>query len=315
MAPPCKAELLSTWPLVMVSWAPALSRMAPPLPLLRLSASLALKVVLLTTTRDTISLMARSVNDLVLADQVIANDHRAGMSMQSTPLRLGLLTPFADGGLTPAVRTAFDTAVSLLQGAGVQIVKVDGSELRRLDAEAGLSLVMAEAYPLWRDYVARAHGTDFAAFADSLGSPDVRAVFRSLVPESGRVPDEVYQRIRTVTLPRLRAAYDELFKDSGVDAFTFPTVVTTAPLIGEDETVLIEHARLPLFPTVIRNVAPGSLAGVPGITLPIPLASGELPVGLALDGPAGADLALFAVAASVERILRKVPLEPHYYER
>ena len=42
--------------------------------------------------------------------------------------------------------------------------------------------------------------------------------------------------------------------------------------------------------------------GVPGISLP--LTGDGLPVGLALDGPAGGDRRLLAVAATLERILQ-----------
>jgi indoleacetamide hydrolase len=264
-------------------------------------------VMLLTTTRDTVSLMARSVEDIALADEAITGDRPPGSPARGKPCRLGVLTPFADTLLLPAVQVAFAEALDLLQRAGFELVKVDGAELQRLDEESGLPLVMAETYPLWRDFVARTLGIDFSTFVARLGSPDVRAIFQSLVLESGRVPDELYRQIKTVTLPRLRAAYRELFNSSGVSAFTFPTVVTTAPAIGE-ETILIGGERLPTFQTAIRNVAPGSLAGVPGMTLPIPGAGGVLPVGLALDARAGADQELFAIAACVERALLQMPV-------
>ncbi|MES1264857.1 MAG: indole acetimide hydrolase, partial [Variovorax sp.] len=53
----------------------------------------------------------------------------------------------------------------------------------------------------------------------------------------------------------------------------------------------------------------GSIAGIPGVTLPAGLAAG-LPVGLALDGPAGSDRRLLAVAAAIEALLPAEPSAP-----
>jgi mandelamide amidase len=263
-------------------------------------------VMLLTTTRDTISLMARSVADVVLADEVIAGPANEA-SLHAARLRLGLLMPFSDNGLSRDVRIALDSALNQLREAGVEIVPVDGGELYRLDQEIGLPLVIAETYPIWRDYAAKTLGIDFADFANRLASPDVRAIFQNIATGIGRVPDDVYIRIREGALPRLRRAYAELFVSSNVDAFVFPTVMTTAPPIGNDAEILIGNDSLPLFPTLIRNVGPGSLGGLPGITLPISPMETQLPVGLALDGPVGSDSRLLAVATVVEEILQYDP--------
>lgn len=60
---------------------------------------------------------------------------------------------------------------------------------------------------------------------------------------------------------------------------------------------------MPTFVTFIRNTAPGSFAGLPGLTIPMGVTSSGLPAGLALDAPAGTDRALLSVGLAVERLV------------
>lgn len=259
-------------------------------------------VLVLSTTRDTITTMAHSVADIVLLDQVITGAIGVEAPAAGT-IRLGVLAPFAVETIAPEVRSAFEAGLDLLERAGVEVVQVDGTELSEIDQEIGLGVATAEASRYWRDYAPSILGIDFPDFVERLGSPDVKRIFRTFGNPEHEVPAAVYARFVTERLPRLRAAYSELFVASGVDAFVFPTVPVTAPPIGQDDTLHIEGQDLPLFPTTIRNTGPGSLAGIPGISLPLPVATGQLPVGLALDASAGADAALLGLAATVERVL------------
>ena len=90
-------------------------------------------------------------------------------------------------------------------------------------------------------------------------------------------------------------------------AVVFPTTPLPAAPIGDDETVELNGARVPTFPTFIRNTSPGSVAGIPGISLPAALTAAGLPLGLELDGPEGSDAALLAIAAAVEAVLPSMP--------
>jgi mandelamide amidase len=64
---------------------------------------------------------------------------------------------------------------------------------------------------------------------------------------------------------------------------------------------------VPTVPTYSRNTRPGSVAGSPGNSLPAALTAAGLPLGLELDGPAGSDAALLAIAAAVEAVLPPMP--------
>jgi mandelamide amidase len=60
------------------------------------------------------------------------------------------------------------------------------------------------------------------------------------------------------------------------------------------------------FDLYTRNTAPGSIIGLPGLTLPIPAADAGLPVGLSLDGTPGGDRALLDIGRRLERVLAPV---------
>lgn len=259
-------------------------------------------VMLLTTVRDTISLTANHVADIALVDGIVTGAAPAApVSLDS--LRIGVLNPFAGEGLTADVRSAFADAIARLRAAGAAIVPVDGGELLKIDQAIGLPIVLAEARPLWIMAARQILGLSLDAFADRIASPDVQATFRMMAGQEPPVSDGAYRDMRDGALVRLRQAYAEIFAAEGVDLIAFPTVLTTAPPIGEDDQIMIDGTAMPLFPALIRNTGPGSLAGVPGISLPIAVAEGALPVGLALDAPVGGDAGLLAAAAAIERVL------------
>ncbi len=123
----------------------------------------------------------------------------------------------------------------------------------------------------------------------------------------GAIPEAAYRHALDVLRPQLQAAYREHFKRHDVVAVVFPTTPLAAALIGDDETVLLNGERVPTFPTFIRNTSPGSVAGIPGISVPAAMTQGGLPLGLELDGPEGSDARLLAIARAVEAMLPKTP--------
>jgi mandelamide amidase len=60
---------------------------------------------------------------------------------------------------------------------------------------------------------------------------------------------------------------------------------------------------MPVFPASIRNTDPGSMAGQPAISVPVPVPGGELPVGLGIECAVDADRHLLGVAAAIEACL------------
>src|SRR5437870_10642195 len=83
--------------------------------------------------------------------------------------------------------------------------------------------------------------------------------------------------------------------------------VCSSDLIGQDQTVELNGRQVSTLLTYTRHTDPGSNAGIPGVSVPIGMTGDGLPVGLELDGPAGSDRRLLAVARAVERVFGFLP--------
>jgi mandelamide amidase len=75
------------------------------------------------------------------------------------------------------------------------------------------------------------------------------------------------------------------------------------PIIGSDENIELNGKQEPTFPTYIRNMNPGSYAGLPGISIPAGTTDEGLPVGMHLEGSVGNDKALLQIASVISELL------------
>jgi mandelamide amidase len=200
-----------------------------------------------------------------------------------------------------------DEALKRLKDAGAVLVDGDIPDVGRLDAEAGFPLAFYETVKELGEYL-QGHGVPltYRQLVDQCGSPDVAGVLQSLYGP-GAVGEPAYRQAVDVLRPQLQATYRDHFARHGVAAVVFPTTPLPAAPIGDDETVSLNGERVPTFFTFIRNTSPGSVAGIPGISIPAAMTSAGLPLGIELDGPAGSDAQLLALAAAVEGVLPKTP--------
>ncbi|MHC9043263.1 amidase family protein [Microbacterium saperdae] len=257
----------------------------------------------LSASRDTIGLMTRTAEDLDLLDLVItgANSSRAAVSLAG--LVLGIPESVDVLPLTDDVRNVWESAVATLKRAGVRFVRIDISDMESLDAEHGLPLVFAEAYPALEEYLneyAPEIGLD--DLLGALGMPDVKETLMQNRPrdEVERVHIELRARAARKEARALAAA---MFARSGITAMIMPTVPTTAPLVGdEDESLELGGEQVASFPALIRNAAVGSFIGLPGTTFPAGASSAGLPVGISLDAPEGTDRELLALTSAVSEL-------------
>jgi mandelamide amidase len=197
-----------------------------------------------------------------------------------------------------AART--ESALGRLADAGAELVEmrvVDGHELA---AQYGFPLVFHEVADALPRYLATlpapyCHLT-LADLAAQVSSPDVKAILEAILAEP---TGEAVYRDCLAGRGRLREAYAEAFERSQVAALVYPTVPLPAPPREDTDTTLHNGRQVNLFLTSTRNTGPGSLAGMPSISLPNRHTAAGLPIGLSLEGPSGDDRLLLAVAAAV----------------
>lgn len=264
-------------------------------------------IVPISHTRDTAGPMTRSMNDLVLLDGVVTGGALTEAAAELKGLRIGVPRGhFWENLHADTAKIAEDTLKALAK-AGVVLIEADIPDVGALDNAAGFPIALYETIIDLDKYLAgHETGLDFKQVVAQVASPDVKGILSSLLGEMA-VPEAAYREALTVHRPKLQKAYADYFQSQRVEAVIFPTTPLPAAKIGEDETTMLNGAAVPTFPTFIRNTGPGSVAGIPGVSMPAGLTPAGLPVGMELDSPAGTDRRLLAIGRAIEPILPKLP--------
>ncbi len=265
-------------------------------------------IVPISHTRDTAGPMTRSVRDCALLHRVVM-DSRVPVPAAASLRGVRLGVPRADfwADLESETQRLCEGVLDALRAEGAVLVEADIADVMRLEGASGFPIALYETVVDLNAYL-REHGLpmDFAALAAKCESPDVAGLLQGLA-SGGAIPEAVYRRAMEVERPALQEAYRQYFAKQRVDAVIFPTTPLPAAKIGEDDTVMLNGRAVPTFPTFIRNSSPGSVAGIPGLSLPVGLTSGRLPVGIELDGPAGSDDRLLALGQAIEALVAPMP--------
>jgi mandelamide amidase len=262
-------------------------------------------IVPISHTRDTAGPMTRSVADCALLDRVVTGS-RELPAASLKGLRLGVPRAHFWDNLDNEVAALMDSALRQFKEHGAVLVDVEIPDVARLDYDAGFPIALYETIVDLDAYLAE-HGSSlrYADVVAQIASPDVKGLLQGLLGD-GAIPQAAYRHALDVLRPQLQAAYREAFSGHDISALVFPTTPLPAAPIGQDDTVMLNGQPVPTFPTFIRNSSPGSVAGIPGITLPAALTRSGLPVGLELDAPQGSDAQLLAIARAVEAVLPRI---------
>lgn len=256
----------------------------------------------LSSIRDTIGVMADTVADVLAVDRVLVPlDVDSAQPGGVAALTLGVPTSRLADDLDPAVTVAWESGLARLRAAGVVVREVDIDAAIAAEDRSGLSVVLAEARPRLEGYLRRyVPELSIEGLLAAVAGADVAETVARFITDEDEAA--AVMRDAAADIARARAAYAAALRD--VDALVFPTTPATAQLLGqEDASFLLNGRRVDTFTTMIRNTGPGSFAGVPGVTLPLRVATGSLPVGLALDGPRSADRRLLRVADALAPIV------------
>jgi len=269
----------------------------------------------LSATRDTVGPIAHTVADLALLDAVLSTDADAVPSTHAhtveaaAPERIRLGIP--RGAFTEPLGTetavSFERAIDRLRAGGIDVVDVSAPDFEGIEDRLGYPIALYEARRELKQYLARhLPALTLAELADRIASPDVRGLFMDSIVDdaSHQVTDAHYWAAVGDGRDRLRATYRDLFAGHQLHALVFPTTPRCATPLHEPTGLAdLGGHPLPTFSVFTRNTSPGSIAGLPGLTLPMTPAADRLPVGLALDGPPGSDRALLATGLLVERLI------------
>src|SRR5699024_9887944 len=100
-----------------------------------------------------------------------------------------------------------------------------------------------------------------------------------------------------------RNDYAALLTEHQLDALVFPATPAPAPVIGSEGVVTHLGEPTAVFPLYTRNTVQGTVLGAPMVTLPLPVGTDELPVGLTVQGARFADPHVLATAQRIQTAL------------
>ncbi|RYF35493.1 MAG: hypothetical protein EOO26_00490, partial [Comamonadaceae bacterium] len=209
-------------------------------------------LVPISPTFDTAGVMARSVDDCVLADHAVAG---GPLRIVPTPLpgvRLGVPESYFWDDIEPPVAELARATLTRLCEAGAVLVPCDLSQAGALFQEGAMSISLYEILPALAAYFER-HGRPFdaRALADSIASPDVRPLFeRPLGPDA--ITAAAYAHALHTLRPALQAAYRHCFAANDIAALVFPTSPLTAARIGDDVELTLCGRPTTAFQSYIR---------------------------------------------------------------
>lgn len=237
----------------------------------------------LSTTLDTICAMARSVDDCILIDSIVADSPLSVPELPLAGLRLAVPQTVVLDGLESHVADSFAAALSRLSAAGARIV----------DAPFAM---LAEAAELNKFSGPESFAWHRALLAQHEAEYDFRVAKRIKTGASTTAADYIdLHRKRRDWIARMEEALVPF------DALILPTVPMVAPPIAELEAS--EETFFKANGLLLRN--PSAINLLDGCAVSIPChAAGTLPVGLMVAGPAMSDPKILGVARAIEQSLR-----------
>lgn len=210
-------------------------------------------LVSISSTRDTLGIIAGSVTDVAIVDGVLG---RAGFRPQHTSgdlngVTFGRPAAMVETDFDPAVWHAYESAFTTVIGAGARIVDVDVMYLVDGSLDSGTTIALYEFPTALKAYLARSHpGLSVADVGRGVASPDVRKMWNLAM--TGAIAAGDY-RNAMARRQDARRGYRDLFSVSAVTALIFPTTPVTARQIGEDDTIPLRSTRVPAFETYIHQ--------------------------------------------------------------
>jgi aspartyl-tRNA(Asn)/glutamyl-tRNA(Gln) amidotransferase subunit A len=235
----------------------------------------------LSWTLDTIGLIASDFDDIALAARTLGGADPEDIDGESLriveagplPRALTIGLPTLPGTIVePEISDAFASARRRLETAGHQLQPMEiGGWDPRSARRAGLIVVEAEAASIHRE----------ALEAGAPMSEELRAMldYGRAIPAPKLA--ESYRHLRELGFAARRALRD-------VNALALPTTPQRAFAHGTPAPA--SQADF----TAIANIA-----GLPAVSIPLPVPAGDKPIGLQLIGRSGGDLQLLAIARRV----------------
>jgi aspartyl-tRNA(Asn)/glutamyl-tRNA(Gln) amidotransferase subunit A len=282
--------------------------------------------IALASSLDQVGPVSRTVLDAALLHDVIGGyDRRDSTSLRDewpsfadaarrgaraeslAGLRVGVVTQLDAPGFQTGVTERFHEALELLAANGAEIVNVEAPHFEYaiaayyliLPAEASSNLAKFDSvrFGLRVEHAGTVEDVMAASREAGFGPEVKRRVILGTYALSAGYYDAYYgsaQKVRTLIQQDFASAFEK------ADVLISPSAPTTAFHLGDKV-----DDPLAMYLNDITTI-PANLAGIPGMSIPAGLAPEDgLPVGIQFMAPAREDARLYAVGATLERLLEE----------
>lgn len=262
-------------------------------------------IVLISPTRDTVGIMARDIEDILLLDGIITGTNHSQYFAHPEPTLIKLAVPKnAWENIDTEVESILSNALSLLQLAGCKLIHTNmnivGGGVDEL-LKIAFTIPAAETLNSIACYLRETKSTATVnEIICSIASADVRDIFQML--SNTPVSSDRYHESLALQ-GGVRELADNEYQNLAVDAVIMPTVITTAAISTIGHSINIRGTNTPTFHAYIRNTASAAVLGRPSITIPVGKTSKGLPVGLMFDGRPHEDASLLKLAKQCTNLL------------
>jgi aspartyl-tRNA(Asn)/glutamyl-tRNA(Gln) amidotransferase subunit A len=238
-------------------------------------------VVPLAWTMDTVSPMARTVEDCVLMFGIIAgydplDDHSAQVPVPHylgelaravSGLRVGVIRDYSLAHVQRAVGDAVRAALETLESLGVVVEEIAMPSIQG-NISAQLTIESCEPSTFHQEWL-RTRAADYGE--------DVRTLL-----ELG----EMYLATHYLQAQRYRSVLRKEFLEgfTRVDAFVTPTLPFTATPCGATKVVIENNQEEDMLSAIMQFTGVPSLAGLPALSVPVGFDAQGLPVGMQVIG-------------------------------
>lgn len=267
-----------------------------------------------TTSRDTVGVIARTVADVILFDDIFSDCNSSRQEIQLNGTRLGYPLNYWEGLDAKAVDT-FEAALKHLTDAGVELVKFDMGLLSAEGAEVEAELLLAYEAPREIPRYLTTHGYNISMvhLVDQIVSPYPKKLFKArttAVLDDWPTPSDYYYNIREV-IPKLTELHSRYLDAYGVHLTISPTTRLAAGPIEQVQPWVEYNGKLvEVGEAYGHTVYLGPPLGLPAISIPVGLDTAGLPLGVQLQARPGEDDLLLMYSAAVEKVLPPMPPPP-----
>ena len=252
----------------------------------------------ISSTRDTIGILAKCVADVKGVDRIITDNSPAPVKSDSK-IVVGYDEANSLANCSCEVISAWSMALETLRkDKRFSLVKIDTSRLQELCTKSCTNILRHESYRDLAVYLRKYNtGLTVEELVSKIKTPTIKELYTKAFGDNSAAHEVAMKNTR----PQLIAQYKELFTE--VDVMVAPSIPITAIDANADYLWANYDKIRNLY---IQNVNLTTLVGAPSVTIPIP--SYQLPIGLLMDSQIGEDIHLLTIAQAVESLMQTIVL-------